>query len=332
MDCAQGTVLATDLLRERTEEGILARLELAKLPEKNQVQLLAQLLVLTSMDRDRLQDRLAAMIASRFGHSSEKASKDQLVLFTEAIRRIDACAAAHDAAKAGSEAPPPSTGTSGGESAPADPATPSEGTPQCSSEEGAAVQDEPKLPPGLQALVDRTDWEIKELVAAKRAAAEALREQRKQAMERERQAENASADTQSPPWPPGIPVKMIDIPVTDHTCPADGCGCQRPTLRWETSWRLEEVVSYQVVVIRREVVACPRGHETPESAPQLPNIVPRGHLGLDLSVRILWWRFTQNLPVCRIVEMLAVEGVQVSEEMIHTLCDYAEQLVKPVVA
>jgi transposase len=303
------TKLSVELLGDRTQDDVLAHLNGSGLTDKEQITLLAELLVLTQQDKDRLKDRLATLLASRFGHSSEKASKDQMVLFAEALR-VSPTAATSEPAKTDAGPPaaePPADGGAGNAE--------------------MVVAPKPAPRPDLVALIERTDWEIATLVGAKRAEAQKERERRKRAQQQARAAGETTTDT---PWPDHLPVEEVFIFVDELACPDPECGEERARLRFETTWRLEEVHSYKIVVIHREVVACRHHHGAPESPPLPPTIVPKGHLGLALSVRILWLRISQNLPICRIVEMLAADGVAVSEDMIHTLLDHAFRLLEPV--
>lgn len=314
------TDLATEILGARSEDDILQCLKKSDITQEEQLTIVVRLLALTLVDKDRIKERLASVLASRFGHSSEKASEQQLALFAEALRTL-----AQGTGVAPSNPPTePSAKAADETGAQEGGAT----TQEESTRETSVVEAEPAaaLPPDLHAITQQTEREIKALVDQKRAAAQAERERRRQAMKEP----GADAVPRPPPWPDNLPVREVYCPVHNRACTDPECGRDRNTLRFDTSWRIEEKVSYEVVVYHREVVACSHGHGAPESAPGVPNIVPRGHLGLALSVRILWLRFSQNLPVCRIVEILAADQISVSEEQIHTMFEHAVGLLAPV--
>lgn len=87
----------------------------------------------------------------------------------------------------------------------------------------------------------------------------------------------------------------------------------------------------EVVVTKTPILACSSHHGGPVCEPVEPKPVDGGRMGFSLAAQILYWRFTHNLPVGRIVEMLQVEGAPVSEEMIHTLMRINAKRAKPVV-
>jgi transposase len=82
---------ASAVLGESSEDAIRARLVAlsASMDGAGFIELMVRLLLKSNLDRDRLKQRVADLLASRFGKSSEKASPDQLALFATLIQALD---------------------------------------------------------------------------------------------------------------------------------------------------------------------------------------------------------------------------------------------------
>jgi transposase len=249
------------------------------------LELMVDLLLQSNLDRDRLKHRLADLIASRFGKSSEKASDAQLALFARLIQSIDG----------------------GDVNANTDSA-------------------EPIVEPDLPELMAQTEEEIKALVEQQRQAKKAERERRRQAKQ-EARAKGEQAEN----WPTHLPMREEIRDVPDHAKVCDCCKEARQVIGYETSWRVEYTTQAVVVVTRTPVVACKSHHGGPVTEAVEPKPVDGGRMGFTLAARILYLRYSQNLPVRRVVEMLNTDGVPVSEEMAHTLIRITAKRAEPVV-
>ncbi len=53
-------------------------------------------------------------------------------------------------------------------------------------------------------------------------------------------------------------------------------------------------------------------------------------MGLSMTAQALYLRYKRNLPVCRTVEMLQLQGVPISEAIVHTPIRVTAKRVKPV--
>lgn len=278
---------ASALLGEHSRDAIRARLldVTTSLGSDAFLELMVDLLLQSNLDRDRLKQRVANLIASRFGKSSEKASDKQLALFARLIEAID-----------GKDI---DTDSAGDESA-----------------------DEPNL----SDLMAQTEAEINALVDQQRQAKKEERERRRQAKQ------EAHAKGEQPEnWPGNLPVREEIRDVPEHSRDCDDCGEERQVIRYETSWRIEYETSAEVVVTKTPVLACRSHHGGPITEPVEPKPVDGGQMGFTLAARILYLRYSQNLPVRRVVEMLQTDGVPVSEEMAHTLIRTTAKRAEPVV-
>lgn len=278
---------ASEILGEHSRDAIRARLieVIASLGSDGFLELVVDLLLQSNLDRDRLKQRVADIIASRFGKGSEKASDEQLSLFDRLIQAIDG--------------------------------------------QDVSQEEEDKVPadkPNLSDLMAQTEAEISALVEQQRQAKKEERERRRQAKKEAR-----SQGQQPEQWPTHLPVREDVREVPEHAKFCDDCHIERNILRYDISWRLEYTVETLVVVTKKPVVACSSHHGGPVAEPVDPKPVDGGRMGFTLAARILYWRYTQNLPVGRIVEMLRADGVPISEEMIHTLIRTTAKRAKPVV-
>ncbi len=281
---------ATAILGEHSRDAIRARLLDATTSLGNEafLELIVDLLLQSNLDRDRLKHRVADLIASRFGKSSEKASDEQLALFARIIQSIDGQDV--DAASAEGDCEEP--------------------------------VDEPNLPE----LMAQTDEEIESLVERQRQAKKEERERRRQAKQEAR-----AQGEQPESWPPHLPMREVVRDVPDDARACDDCGEARQLIGYETSWRLEYTTEAEVVVTKTPIVACGSHHGGPVTEPVEPKPVDGGRMGFTLAARILYLRYSQNLPVRRVVEILNADGVPVSEEMAHTLIRTTAKRAEPVV-
>ena len=274
--------LTLDLTAERDREKLLARVgDLAELPSETLLEILVDALLLVGHDADRLKRRIADLLSTRFGTSSEKSSPDQIAMFEKLLRRKEA------------------------------PEVPA------SEPEAPAKLDVPEI-------VARTNQEIAALEAERRQ----LRVEEKKRLIKEAKATNGSG-----PWPKHLPVeeRYIDVPEDEWCCSDPNCGRLRVPIRQERSWFIEVETTAKVVVIIRPIRACPRGHGKPVCMPAPPAPVDRGHLGFGLAARVLYLRFAHNLPVLRITELLAADGVLVTDDVLHTLFDTTVERAQPVI-
>jgi len=249
---------------------------------------MTDLLLQSGVDRDHLKQRVAALIASRFGTKSEKSSDDQLALFAKLIQSIDGEDV--DANKEPTEAK------------------------------------EPVAKPDISELMAQTEAEITALVDQQRQAKRAEQQRRREAAKEAR-----ARGEQSESWPANLPIREVTRDVPDDNKVCGDCDVERKVIGYQTSWRLEYTTEAEVVVTKTPVVACGGHHGGPLTEPVEPKPVDGGRMGFTLAGYILYLRYSQNLPVCRVVEMLNTEAVPVSEEMVHTLIRVTAERAKPVV-
>lgn len=278
---------ASAILGEQSRDAIRTRLldVTTSLGSDAFLELMVDLLLQSNLDRDRLKQRVADLIASRFGKRSEKASDEQLALFAQLIQSIEG----------------------------------KDGDADTDSKEAVA---EPDLPE----LMAQTETEIEALVEQQRQAKKEERERRRQAKQEAR-----AKGEQPQSWPPHLPMREVFRDVPDYARLCDDCGEPRQIIGYKTSWRLEYKTQVEVVVTKTPIVACGSHHGGPLTEPVEPKPVDGGRMGFTLAARCLYLRYSQNLPVCRVVEMLNTDGVPVSEEMLHTLIRITAKRAEPVV-
>ena len=189
----------------------------------------------------------------------------------------------------------------------------------------SADSEAPAAEPDIPELMAQTEAEITGLVEQQREAKREERERRRQA-----QQEARAKGEQSESWPPHLPMREVVRPVPDYAKTCDDCDVERKIIGYETSWRLEYTTETEVVVTKTPVMACGSHHGGPVTEAVEPKPVDGGRMGFTLAAHILHLRYTQNLPVCRVVEMLNAEGVPVTEEMVHTLIRVTAQRAQPV--
>jgi transposase len=194
------------------------------------------------------------------------------------------------------------------------------------SDDPAAPAPEAPVKPTVPDLVQRTNDEIDALVLAQRKAKDEARERRRAA------AKLAPADA-SGSWPKHLPVeeRVVDVPEGQHLCGDRECRAERQVIGRETSWRIEYETTSKVVVTHRLVRACQKHHGGPVVAPVEPAPIDRGHLGFGIAARALWLRFAHNLPVLRIAEIFAADGLPISDDMLHTLFETTVRRAGPVI-
>lgn len=88
MESGEFTKFATTLLAERSRDALLAQLTTAPLAQPDLLGLVTDLLLVVGQDNDSLKLRVAHLLASRFGRSSERSSAAQLVLFGELLNLV----------------------------------------------------------------------------------------------------------------------------------------------------------------------------------------------------------------------------------------------------
>jgi len=172
----------------------------------------------------------------------------------------------------------------------------------------------------------QTESEISSLVDEQRAAKERERALRRQA-QKEARAQGGNVVS----WPTNLPVREVvrEVPAAMLDC--DVCDDARNIIKYETSWQLVYTTTAEVLVTKTPVLACKNHHGGPVTEAVPPKPVDGGRMGFTLAARVLYLRYSQNIPVCRIVEMLNTDGVPVSEEMVHTLIRVTAKRAKPVV-
>ncbi len=285
--------VAIQLIRERSRDALIEGLDtaLTDMEHDEAVSFLADLLLTMGADRDHLRDRLAGLLATKFGRRSEKSSAEQLDLFAEALRVVQ-----------GSPAP---------------------GSP------AAGSADEPEPDPAAVAatIIEQTNAEVTALAAEQRAQRKAAREARRAAQ----QLEQDDAAGKPVPWPTHLPIRKVYLELPEALRICDDCEIERNIIGYEASWRLEHTTRTEVVVTYIPVAACAGHHGGPVTLPVPPKPVDGGRLGFSLAARLLWLRITHNLPVRRIAEMMQSEGAPVSESMIHTLICTTGERAKPLV-
>ena len=294
MPNTEPTKVAIQLIKERSRDALVEGLDtaLTDMEHDEAVSFLADLLLAMGADRDHLKARLVALLAARFGRSSEKSSAEQLDLFAEALRIVEGAASSSDS------------------DSPTDEPTP----------DPAAVAAE---------LIEQTNAEVTALAAEQRAQRKAAREAQRAAWQLE-QDDKAGKPVSWPTHLP-MREETLELPEDQRVCPDRECEQMLEIIRYETSWRLEHTTKTEVVVTRIPVAACPSHHGGPITLPVPPKPVDGGRLGFGLAARLLWLRTTHNLPVRRIAEMLGADKVPVSESMIHTLICTTGERAKPLV-
>ena len=293
MSNSEPSKVAIQLIKERSRDALVEGLKdtLTGMDPDESAAFLADLLLTMGADRDHLKARLASLLATKFGRSSEKSSAEQLNLFAEALRVV-------------------------------------EGTTSSSSDSSAS-EPEPDPAAVAAALIEQTNAEVTALAAEQRAQRKAARaaQQAAQQLERDdRDGKQVPWPTHLP-----MREETLELPEDQRFCDDSDCELLREIIRYEKSWRLEHSTKTEVVVTLIPVAACPSHHGGPVTLPVPPKPVDGGRLGFSLASRLLWLRTTHNLPIRRIAEMLGAEGVPVSESMIHTLVCTTGERMKPLV-
>ena len=299
MPSTEPSKVAIQLIKERSRDTLVEGLKgtLAGMDADESAAFLADLILAMGADRDHLKARLVALLATKFGRSSEKSSADQLNLFAEALRIVEG-----------------DTSTD----------SPTEG----SSDETAG---EPEPDPTVAAaqLIEQTNAEVTALAAQQREQRKAERDARRAAQKLAR-----AQGVGDVPWPTHLPIRKVylELPEGQRICSDYDCELERAIIRYEISWRLEYTTTTEVVLTYVPVAACPSHHGGPVTVPVPPKPVDKGQMGFSLAAHLLWLRITHNLPVRRIAEMMQAEGVPVTEQMIHTLISTTGERAKPLAA
>ena len=301
MEAEEQTVVATALLAGRDRSALLAQLVALSvsmtLPDL--LAFLADLLCTAGLDRDQLKERIAELLAARFGQSSEKANTTQLDLFAKAIELL----AVADAL-------------------PADSATVED------QQEGSSTAPPPPKPTVVE-LLAQTEREIEERTEQLRAEHRAELQRRREAAQAARAEMGAG---QGGAWPTHLPIRevVVEFDPSQRCCADPDCGCARVIIGRETSWQIERTVLVEILLIHRDILACASHHGGPVIAPLPPKPVDKGHMGFDLAAHAIYLRYSHNLPIRRIVDLLADELVPVSEEMLDTLFTTTAARMDPV--
>jgi len=295
------TQLSADLLagRDRAAMGAKVVGAVGTMPLPELLVLLVDVILMANQDRDRLASKVAHLLAVPFRRSSEQSSDQQLALFAKAIEALKPAPAAS-----------------------AGPATDADSAP--------AVEPPPAEPrPDIPALLAETERQIKEEVERLRLEQEAERAKRRAEQSADREA---GAAKEAVPWPTHLPLREVEVDVdpAELVCADPNCDCQRQVIRKETSWHLEREVRSSVVVTHRLVRACPHHHGGPVIAPVPPKPVDKGHLGFGLAAHAIYLRYSHNLPIRRIADMLADDLVPVSEDMLDRLYTETSARMEPV--
>ena len=295
MPSSEPSKVAIQLIKERSRDALVEGLDttLAGMKHDEAMSFLADLILAMGADRDHLKARLAALLATKFGRSSEKSSADQLDLFAEALRIVE------------------------GDTS--------------SDEPSGEAADEPEPDPTVVAsrLIEQTNAEVTALAAQQRQQRKAEREARRAARELARAQGDGEATW---PTHLPIRKVYLELPEGQRICGDSDCELERKIIRHETSWRIEYKTAAEVVVTYLPVAACPSHHGGPVSVPAPPKPVDKGRIGFSLAAHLLWLRITHNLPVRRIAEMMQSEGVPVTEQMIHTLICTTGERARPLAA
>jgi len=284
--------LVQDLNRTDSRDALRARLlpVLAELPPDEAMNLLMDILWVWQADRNQLTARLRHLITERYGSKSEKSTLDQLMLFSNVLKVLS------DDQKPTRQA-------------------------KDDSEEGTTSSE-------LDALAQQTQDEID---ALKKKRAEEKAAARKAAQEeRDRQKRDGTGNPGA--WPEHLPIRevVLDPPAHLRCCDDPDCDRERVVVRYETSWVLARDITNFVLLHKIPVLACASHHGGPVQAEVPPKPVKGGRIGFSLAAHILYLRITQNLPTRRIVEMLASEGMPVTESMVHTLIRHAGTALDPL--
>lgn len=298
------TKLTTEVLAERDRSAMLMRLTGASLllPLPELLSFLTDVLLIVHRDRDRLKARVAHLVAAAFRRSSEQSSAAQIALFATVVEALKQGPTASDA--------PASGGAAATEPSPAE-----------------APKAEPTL--SIPELLEQTEREIKEQVDRQLAARKAEQARRREAALAARDAQQAQ---EAGLWPKHLPIREVtlDVDPTERFCADPDCRCERAVIGRETTWQVEREVKVDVLVTHRLRRACAAHHGGPVIAPVPPKPVDKGHLGFELAAHAIYLRFSHNLPIRRIVDMLADELCPVSEEMLHTLFDTTSDRMESV--
>jgi transposase len=302
MESGDAAKLTTALLTERDRSVMLARLTSAAalVPMPELLVYFVDVLLLAHQDRDRLKLRVAHLLAAPFRRTSEQSSAEQLALFAKAVEVL-------------TPEPSPPAGSS--------PTDAAEVEPSCAPPT--------KAPTDIPALLAETERQIREQV--ERELLERKTElSRQRAVRAAARAAGASAEAGS--WPKNLPIRevVLDVDPAELCCPDPDCGCERQVVRRETSWHIERELNVWVVLTHRLVRACGAHHGGPVIAPLPPKPVDKGHLSFDVAAHAIYLRYSHNLPIRRIVDMLADELVPVSEEMLDTLFTTTSERIEPV--
>jgi len=177
--------IAIELLQKRSREELIESLDttMTDMGREDAIRFFADLFLTLGADRDHLKERLAALLAARFGRSSEKSSEEQLNLFAEVLLII-------------------------------------EGTPKKSREEQTSPETSEEKPATASQLIDQTNTEIDEVVAQKRAQKKAAQAARR-AQRAQEKAEGVDAQPWPSHLPSRE--EVLEVEEEHRHCPDCGC-------------------------------------------------------------------------------------------------------------
>ncbi len=109
MPSTEPSKVAIQLIKERSRDALVEGLDtaLTDMGHDEAVTFLADLLLAMGADRDHLKARLVALLATKFGCSSERSSAEQLDLFAEALRIVEGDASSSSSSDSPADEPMP---------------------------------------------------------------------------------------------------------------------------------------------------------------------------------------------------------------------------------
>ncbi|MFT6145467.1 MAG: transposase [Myxococcota bacterium] len=166
----------------------------------------------------------------------------------------------------------------------------------------------------LSEWMAETEREIERLLEREKQAKREESERRRQA-KMDARANGESSDN----WPRHLPMCEITRDILEYAKCCDSCDQARVIIGYATSSRLEYTTQTVVLVTKTPIVACKSHHGGPVTEAVEPKPVDSGRTGFSLAAQVVYLRYTRNIPVYSIVEMLQAQDVPISEEMVHTL-------------
>ena len=220
MPAAQSTQATVELLQERSRDALIQRLAAAVdgLEHDELLSFVADLILTLGADRDQLKERLIRLVTSRYGHSSEKSSAEQLQLFDRILRAVQG----------------------------------SEDTENAEGDESSSPDEEsgPSPSEAAAAVIAQTNADIEAAKAERRQRQKEEREARRRARELER-----SDGSESVPWPEHLPVEHVYVDVPEGLASGEHEVIRHETSwRLEYETKIKVVVTHIPVLARRDHV------------------------------------------------------------------------------